>query len=77
MGTVTKESLLLVTLWVAMVIICSIQGASSITFSIEGVCDVVFVCVFLDSLHVVYDLWYIAIVYYITWKDNIVFVSTA
>lgn len=54
MGKVTKESLLLVTLWVAMVTMY--QGANSLTRSIEGVCDVVFTCVFLESLRLlVYD----------------------
>ncbi len=42
MGKVTKESLLLVTLWVAMVTMYHIQGANSLTRSIEGVCDAVY-----------------------------------
>ena len=46
----------LVTLWVATVTMHSIQGANSITRSIEEMCDVVFTCVFLESLHLlVYD----------------------
>lgn len=61
MGDVTRESLLSLTLWVAMVTMYSIQGANSITHAaLRGcVCDVVFTCVFLESLHLhVYDLRY-------------------